>query len=549
METARRVANFRQSKTEPPPPPPPPNSLHATLPYVAPAGSGFDRALVRVLNDSAQPNTVQVTGYDDTGRRFGPVPLSIAAREAATLTSAALESGGSGFAGLGAGEGWWRLELEGERPFRAGMYYRTADRFMAELSAPVAGEQDGSGQWAYDVGFFNPGSNTAKVSRLRLANPNDQAAQVDIAALDDRGREAPRGTVGMRLPAQGAATLTAQALENGGSGFTGRLGDGAGKWRLTVTADRPLLVMSLLHATQTGHLANLSAIAQGAQGSAPPPPPPGTPDLVVESPSVSDSSLNAGARFTLSARVRNQGDATSAATTLRYYRSSDATISRSDTTVGTDAVGSLSASGASGESISLTAPASAGTYYYGACVDSVTGESNTGNNCSPAVRVTVSVSGNRASYCNADNNLWGAIASGWRGQYCDDGFGWGVAWNYRDRASAISRAESECRSLGLRECSWDVVFSSCGALAYGESSGTLQPVWRFWDNAVRSRAACSFAVPGRRIRLPDPCRRFRKCPGRASCRSAIGRLHGGISTRYLELRAASHTGPIPETCR
>ena len=388
LETARRVANFRQSKTEPPPPP---NSLHATLPYVAPAGSGFDRALVRVLNDSAQPNTVQVTGYDDTGRRFGPVPLSIAAREAVTLTSAALESGGSGFAGLGAGEGWWRLELEGERPFRAGMYYRTADRFMAELSAPVAGEQDGSGQWAYDVGFFNPGSNTAKVSRLRLANPNDQAAQVVVAGRDDQGREAPRGTVGMRLPAQGAATLTARALENGGSGFTGRLGDGAGKWRLTVTADRPVVVMSLLHAVQTGHLANLSAIAQGAQGSAPPPPPPGTPDLVVESPSVSDSSLNAGARFTLSARVRNQGDAASAATTLRYYRSSDATLSRSDTGVGTDTVGSLSASGASGESISLTAPASAGTYYYGACVDPVAGETNTANNCSAAVRVRVTV--------------------------------------------------------------------------------------------------------------------------------------------------------------
>ena len=87
LETARRVANFRQSKTEPPPPPP--NSLQATLPYVAPAGGGLHPSLVRVLNDSAQPNTVQVTGYDDTGRRFGPVPLSIAARQAATLTSAA----------------------------------------------------------------------------------------------------------------------------------------------------------------------------------------------------------------------------------------------------------------------------------------------------------------------------------------------------------------------------------------------------------------------------------------------------------------------------
>ena len=112
-------------------------------------------------------------------------------------------------------------------------------------------------------------------------------------------------------------------------------------------------------------------------------------DLAVESVSVSDSSPSSGASFTLSATVRNRGDSLSGSTTLRYYRSSDATISRSDTQVGTDSVSGLSASGTSSESISLTAPSSAGTYYYGACLDSVSGETNTANNCSNAVRVTV----------------------------------------------------------------------------------------------------------------------------------------------------------------
>ena len=113
------------------------------------------------------------------------------------------------------------------------------------------------------------------------------------------------------------------------------------------------------------------------------------PDLAVGTPTVSDSSPETGASFTLSATVRNAGDAGSAATTLRYYRSTDATISGSDTAVGTDAVGALAASGTSAESISLTAPSTAGTYYYGACVDSVTGESSTANNCSGSVTVTV----------------------------------------------------------------------------------------------------------------------------------------------------------------
>ena len=125
------------------------------------------------------------------------------------------------------------------------------------------------------------------------------------------------------------------------------------------------------------------------QSDVPEPPPVTTPDLVVASPSVSDSGPAAGAAFTLSATVRNAGDGDAAATTLRYYRSADATLSSSDTEVGTDAVGTLAASGSSSESVNLNAPSSAGRYYYGACVEAVTGESDTTNNCSASVQVDV----------------------------------------------------------------------------------------------------------------------------------------------------------------
>ena len=118
-------------------------------------------------------------------------------------------------------------------------------------------------------------------------------------------------------------------------------------------------------------------------------PPSGSPDLIVESLSVNDNTLTTGLSFTLGATVRNQGNASAAATTLRYYRSSNATISSDDVEVGTDAVSSLSAGGTSAESISLNAPSSAGTYYYGACVENVSGESITGNNCSDGVSITV----------------------------------------------------------------------------------------------------------------------------------------------------------------
>ena len=112
-------------------------------------------------------------------------------------------------------------------------------------------------------------------------------------------------------------------------------------------------------------------------------------DLVVESPSVSDSTLLFRHPFTLQVTVRNQGAGPSPATTLDYYRSTDSTISSSDTRVDSGYVSLLFSSDASAASISLIAPEDAGTYYYGACVQSVVGESNTDNNCSDAVRVIV----------------------------------------------------------------------------------------------------------------------------------------------------------------
>ena len=115
-----------------------------------------------------------------------------------------------------------------------------------------------------------------------------------------------------------------------------------------------------------------------------------SPDLQVASPTVSDRNPTAGTPFTLSATVRNGGDGAAAATTLRYYRSPDATITTSDEAEGTDTVRRLAASATSRASIAVAAPA--GTYYYGACVDVVAGESDTTNNCSAAVPVTVSSS-------------------------------------------------------------------------------------------------------------------------------------------------------------
>ena len=118
------------------------------------------------------------------------------------------------------------------------------------------------------------------------------------------------------------------------------------------------------------------------------PKPQSRPNLVVKV-SVSNNGPAAGATFTLLATVQNAGNEASAATTLRFYASTDATITTSDTEVGTDAVAALAAMGSSSQSLPVSAPSTPGTHYYGACVDAVAGESDSTDNCSSSVRVEV----------------------------------------------------------------------------------------------------------------------------------------------------------------
>ncbi len=120
------------------------------------------------------------------------------------------------------------------------------------------------------------------------------------------------------------------------------------------------------------------------------------PDLVVSEVSVDDDTLDAGQTTFLNYTIRNQGNSAitvSSASGVTAFRSEDATISwdGSDTSISSNPLrGRLGP----GETISgrflMPAAPSSGTWYYGACVRSVVGESSTANNCSRAVPVTVS---------------------------------------------------------------------------------------------------------------------------------------------------------------
>ena len=266
-ETQVRVANYRQSK----------GPLTLTLPLVTPASNTTQQGFVRMINNSNRAGEVDITAIDDYGNSFGPISLSLEPRAAAHFNSGELENGNpvKGLSGgVGNGRGNWRLELTTDLEIEHLAYIRTVDGFVTNMHEVAAETEAGSNR--YHVPFFNPGKNRDQESKLRVINPGSSPATIDITGVDDDGRAPPLGTVRLTLDAGNARTLTASELENGSSKFTGRLGAGEGKWRLSVSADHPILVMSLLELPQ-GHLTNLSRGQDGASGGTPPPPPPPPP--------------------------------------------------------------------------------------------------------------------------------------------------------------------------------------------------------------------------------------------------------------------------------
>ena len=113
------------------------------------------------------------------------------------------------------------------------------------------------------------------------------------------------------------------------------------------------------------------------------------PDLILSAINLSKNALRPGENFSITANVLNRGSATSSSTRLRYFRSNNSTISRGDTQLGTDNIGSINPNGSSTQSTNTSAPSSTGSYWIGACVDSVTNESNSNNNCSTGRRIDV----------------------------------------------------------------------------------------------------------------------------------------------------------------
>ena len=226
------------------------------IPLFTSASDPEREGFARVINHSERGGTVRIVAIDDTGKEYGPIELSLGARESAHFNSRDLEKGNASKGlsdGLGAGQGSWRLRLYSGLDIEPSAYVRTRDGFVTTMHEVVREAAMG-----HHVMIFNPGSNRAQRSRLRLINPTGEEVEVTIEGRDDAGAPGRAGAVRLTLAPGQARAVGALEFETGGEGFTGSLGDGYNKWQLFVSADRPIHVMSLLQ-SPTGHLSNLSA--------------------------------------------------------------------------------------------------------------------------------------------------------------------------------------------------------------------------------------------------------------------------------------------------
>ena len=358
--------------------------LHRVSLFPSASDGAGRRGVVRVVNRSAESAEVEIDAFDATDRAYERLRLSLGGHSSEQFDSTDLEQGSSekGLEGsTGSGEGDWWLELTSGSDIEVLSYVDTATGPLSAVRG-AAGVETETGM-RYEAVLLS-----GAAGELRLLNAGGETVAVRVSGTDDAG--ASGGEVELTLAPWASRTLTREALEEGEAGLRGALGADTGGWRLILESDGEIDVLSLVRGAG-GMLSDVSRRGRPAGA------PPRTDvinaavlraDLRVAA-SASAAELSPGEAFELTATVGNVGDRGASATTLRYYRSSDATIATGDTEVGMAAVGALAPAGAVATSLALSAPTAPGTYYYGACADAVAEETKTANNCSAAVAVTV----------------------------------------------------------------------------------------------------------------------------------------------------------------
>ncbi len=235
--------------------------------FFSPGGDPQRTSLLRLVNAGAADAEATVAGVDDAGTVSGELRVAVRAGTAVTLSAAELESGvGAGIesGALGDGEGAWRLTVASPAPLAVQSLLAGPAGYLSNLSTSPG--TPGAAAGSHAVPLFPSMAEAGLEGLVRVVNRSAEAGAVRIVATDDAGRE--HEPVTLPLPGGGAAHFDSADLELGNAekGLAGSTGAGEGSWRLDLTSELEIEVLSYARTTD-GFLTSMHDVAPERDGA------------------------------------------------------------------------------------------------------------------------------------------------------------------------------------------------------------------------------------------------------------------------------------------
>ena len=218
------------------------------VPIFHPASQWEQESRLRLTNPGDGPAAVTITGVDSQGQSPGTgVSVTIPAGASVTYTSAELESGnGAGLRGwLGDGTGEWRLVVASEQPLQVMNLLSSPTGHLSNLSTAPSNDTQG----VHGVPLLPSASDSSgRLGLVRVVNGTDTAGEVRIKAFDDTQWD--YAPLVLSLGAGEAVQFDSNDLEQGnlGTGLSGGTGPGQGDWRLELSSELDIEVLSYVRA-------------------------------------------------------------------------------------------------------------------------------------------------------------------------------------------------------------------------------------------------------------------------------------------------------------
>ena len=224
--------------------------------FFNPARNRNQVSLLRLINAGTEAAAATIEATDDRGRVAGTLRVEVPALAARTYSAADLETGHAELDGaLGTGNGKWRLTASSEGELSAMSLLQSPTGHLTNLSSVGPPPQREGEMAVHRVAYF-PASGQSRQGFLRLINPGDAIAMVEVLAVDALARQGRSAT--LRVDAGQVVHVNSDRLEQGDPaiGLDRGIGAGTGPWRLELRTAATLQVLAYIR-TADGFLTSM----------------------------------------------------------------------------------------------------------------------------------------------------------------------------------------------------------------------------------------------------------------------------------------------------